>query len=504
MTLVLGVVLGIIVGYTSSYSTEIAIASLLLICLQVVALLVTIFVCKRGGIHTVSIFYVYTILIFCGVCIGIVRVQMVHDIQAITCQGVCTVEGDIVRTPKSKDSFQEVTVEVDARSLYIQAHVPLYPSYTIGERLRMTGVVTLPENMSQHTDGKAFDYLSYLYGQHVGSQMYFPKVEVVDKEAHSLSAYLGRVKVALVKDIQMYVSAPASSLASGMLFGDDSMSDDLKNDFRSTGVSHIVVLSGFNIAILISCIVFILRFVPLFLRVSVASVCVILFVIMVGTQASIVRATLMSAIALMATLFGRMYVAKQALLVSLFAIILYDPHALLYDASLHLSFLATAGIVYMEEFVRLYASRYIRKEFLLELFSTTFSAYIATLPYSMYAFGTASLYALLTNILVLPVVPIGMLSSFIVVVCAQVSSNASFFFGYITSIILDYIITVVTLIAKFPYAYIHVDISLVMMFIIYGVLVICVVLLDQYQKNETLRTSATTQGILLDDDVFSY
>jgi len=63
----------------------------------------------------------------------------------------------------------------------------------------------------------------------------------------------------------------------------------------------------------------------------------------------VIRATLMSFVGLLAMLLGRAYVAKQALILSLLAIVMYEPYALMHDVSLHLSFLATAGIVYLSE-----------------------------------------------------------------------------------------------------------------------------------------------------------
>jgi competence protein ComEC len=137
---------------------------------------------------------------------------------------------------------------------------------------------------------------------------------------------LGRWKENLISRIEMYVSSPASTLASGMLFGASSVSRELAQTFRTAGLSHIIVLSGFNIAIVIASILFVLAFLPLFLRITLASISVIVFIIMVGAEPSVVRATLMAFIGLLAMLVGREYVARHALILSFFVIVMYEVH----------------------------------------------------------------------------------------------------------------------------------------------------------------------------------
>ena len=76
---------------------------------------------------------------------------------------------------------------------------------------------------------------------------------------------------------------------------------------------------------------------------------IIVFIIFVGAGASIIRAGIMGMILLLATFSGRKYLAKQALFVSAFVMILINPIIVLSDISFHLSFLATFGILYFYE-----------------------------------------------------------------------------------------------------------------------------------------------------------
>ena len=70
----------------------------------------------------------------------------------------------------------------------------------------------------------------------------------------------------------------------------------------------------------------------------------------------------------------------RALFVSLLCIVMYEPYALLHDVSIHLSFIATMGIVYMSGVLQTVLSRYVSSRYFVEICATTLAAYIATLP----------------------------------------------------------------------------------------------------------------------------
>jgi len=275
-----------------------------------------------------------------------------------------------------------------------------------------------------------------------------------------------------------------------MLFGATSMSQEMVQTFRVAGLSHIVVLSGFNIAILISFILLIFTFIPLALRVICAVIFVSFFVIAVDGEASVIRATLMSFIGLLALLIGRAYTARIALLVSLVCIIAYTSSHVLYDASLHLSFLATAGIIYMSEGTQKYLAR-IQSRTYKEIIATTLTAYLATLPYILFTFGSVSVYALFANLVVLPFVPLMMLVTFLLIPLSFISEMVTIFFGYIDTMIGLFILSVARLVEWLPFSYFTGTISFVTMCIMYALLIIIYSLIHNkknIENNETLGT----------------
>ncbi|MFA6608499.1 MAG: ComEC/Rec2 family competence protein [Candidatus Paceibacterota bacterium] len=497
VTFVAGVMLGIVCGEVSSFSTEVAMSAGLLAVVQ-------------GGIYfwerkrkqasgvvdaaRLFSFSLMTMLFSLGLFVGIIRAQLVEEKNNFVCESTCSFDAKIVSSPEIKNdvqTFRARPLEMD--DVYdVQVRAQLYPKYQIGETLKISGKVKVPDVIQMHGDkNNSFDYASYLKTKNVGSEMSYPKVEVIDESAKTFSDTLGRWKENFVTRIDLYVSSPASSLASGMLFGASSMSKDLSQTFRTAGLSHIVVLSGFNIVIVIATILFLFSFLPLILRITFAAVSVVAFVIVVGAEPSVIRATLMAFVSLLAMVVGREYVARDALIISLFAIVMYEPYALTHDASLHLSFLATAGIVYLmkpleEIFVRYFSS--IKSKTFKEIFVTSLAAYIATMPYIMYAFGTVSVYALMANILILPFVPLAMLLSFLVVVSSFILVSLSQVIGFMDTAFIDVMIWIARAVEGLPMASIQSSISFKTMSVVYVCIMLGIIYFSTKNKNETRVT----------------
>jgi competence protein ComEC len=494
---VVGVLLGIVCGELFRYASEVGMVALVVGVVQTV-----VYVVERNTERTRAVFdparpfciSLITLLFSFGLFFGIVRTQFVEEKSNLICATSCTFEAKIVSSPESKNEYQVFTVRSqtqsnDDRVRDVQIRTTLYPKYLIGETVTLDGKVIEPKISTKHDDKKFFDYTSYLHTQNIGSEMFYPKIEIIDHEAYGLSAMLGRIKNDMVDRIVLYVSQPASSLASGMLFGVTSFQEDLKQVFRTAGLSHIVVLSGFNIAIIISSTLFIFSFLPFFLRIIFASLSILLFIGMVGAEASIVRATSMAYISLLALSFGRQYEGRQALVLSLLLIVLYEPYSLLHDVSLHLSFVATAGIVYMSEPLSVLIGRCLsKKKFIHEILTTTLAAYLATLPYLMYTFGSISLYAIIANIFVLPLVPLSMLLSALVVLTSFFSQGLALLFGFLTTILMDYSIACARIVSLLPYASMSVNVSLVGVVAFYIFFFVIFLFLQNKEQDETLRT----------------
>ena len=281
---------------------------------------------------------------------------------------------------------------------------------------------------------------------------------------------------------------PYASLRSGLLVsGKDAMPKSILEEFRRAGVIHIVVLSGYNVTIIAEFMRKFFENIFLLVRLSphlsnfggpqVASgasiIGIILFVLMTGAEATIVRASLMVLTVIVAKMFGRNYSAPRALLIAGFIMLLHNPKILVFDPSFQLSFLATLALIYVVPIVEKYLKVVPEKWGLRTTVSTTIATQLTVLPLLVYSVGDFSLVSLLANILILLLIPYTMFIGFIATIIAYLNSVLALPFTYIAYLLLNWILGVSSVLGNLSFASISVpSVSVWLIVLIYLFMVI--------------------------------
>jgi competence protein ComEC len=139
---------------------------------------------------------------------------------------------------------------------------------------------------------------------------------------------------------------------------------------------------------------------------------IILFTLLVGASASVVRAAIMGMLGLTALQLGRIADTRLAIVWTAMLMTAWKPEQLWWDAGFQLSFAAIIGVTefgprFKKTFTRIPETLGLR-----DSLAATLAAQLTTLPISMFTFGQVSLIAPLSNILAAPMVPIAMLFGF--------------------------------------------------------------------------------------------
>jgi competence protein ComEC len=136
-------------------------------------------------------------------------------------------------------------------------------------------------------------------------------------------------------------------LLPGLVVGDTSrLPDSVREDFQAAGMTHLTAVSGSNVALVVGCLLLLLRWCRAGPRLS-AAVCVlgvVGFVILARPSPSVLRAAVMGALALVALATGRQRAAFPALCATVVVLLAVDP-GLAVDAGFALSVCATAGLL---------------------------------------------------------------------------------------------------------------------------------------------------------------
>ena len=200
---------------------------------------------------------------------------------------------------------------------------------------------------------------------------------------------------------------PEAGLAAGILIGlRDRVDRDVAAAFTTAGVSHVVAISGWNIAIVAAAVTAIAGGLGRRRRSVVTVVAIVAYIAFAGASPSVLRAGAMAGVVLFARESGRAGRAAAALCWAATLLLISDP-ALIGDAGFQLSSLATAGLI---AWATPLAGRLDRwsggrlPRWLSESLGVSLAAQVATLPVALASFGRLSVIAPAVNLLVVPLV----------------------------------------------------------------------------------------------------
>ncbi len=322
------------------------------------------------------------------------------------------VRGTVVDDPRPREDRQQIVLDavvIERRPARgrIVVWLPRAIEISSGDVVAFRARLEAPEDF----DG--FAYQAYLARQGIGAIGRAFDAQVAHPAGTSPGRMVASVRAALLGGLDEVVPEPEAALGAGILLGVRTAIDPAVNAaFATAGLTHVVAISGWNIAIVAALVARLLEgvavraggrlLVPLLTLSAIG-----FYVVLVGSSPSVVRAALMAAAMLLGRQGGSRAHAASALMLAALVMLLIAP-AVLWDVGFQLSLLATAGLI---AFGASFAARlggwpgWIR-----EPVALTLAAQLTTLPVILLTFERLSLVAPLANVLVTPMVPLVMLA----------------------------------------------------------------------------------------------
>jgi len=398
------------------------------------------------------------------------------------------VTGILLEPPDQRDTYLNLHMQVESID-FDKGEIPVSGEMLIrltneyalsyGQRVRVRGFIqTPPEN-------EDFSYRDYLAMQGIHSILRTNKITVLPvSDINPFWAFMYRLKNSLLKRVYMIFPEPEASLLAGILLGvDNNIPADVQQAFKNTGTSHIIAISGFNIAIIAGIFVTLFsRFFGKNLGAILAILSISFYTLLVGASASVVRAAIMGVLSIIAMQFGRRNLALIALAGSAFVMALFNPFVL-WDVGFQLSFAATLGLVLyaqpMQDAVTAFLIHYYPlssvEKFVApfsDYFLLTLAAQITTLPITIYHFGRMSLVSFIANPVVLPPQPAVMVLSGLAVLLSRIYLPLGQVMAWVAWPFAAYTIRMVEFFNGFPGAVLILgDFSLLAVILIYGLLI---------------------------------
>ena len=299
------------------------------------------------------------------------------------------------------DGQQRLTVVLDEPpGAMLAVTAPRYPAVEPGDRVRLAGRPAPPPEGG---------YGEFLRRSGVAGTL---RTGTLDLVAHARDAagLLERIRRAAGDSLARALPEPAAGLAAGILVGlRDRVDRDLAAAFTATGLSHVVAISGWNIALVAGLVGALLAGRARRTRSGAVLVAIVAYTVLAGASASVVRAAAMTGVALLARETGRPGTAAAALGWAVAGLLVASP-ASAADVGLQLSAAATAGLIAWSAPITAVLDRRIgwAPGWIREGLGVSLAAQAATLPLVLVAFGRLAPLSPLTNLAVVPLVPLAM------------------------------------------------------------------------------------------------
>lgn len=333
------------------------------------------------------------------------------------------VTGWVTEPPDTRDTYANLRVRVtgldtgEDKDLEVNGlllvRVDPNEEYQYGDVLRLRGRLKTP------AENEDFSYREYLAREGIYSIMTSDDVtRLPGREGNFFTRGLFALKTYALDTIYRLFPDPEASLLAGILLGlDNGLPEDLQQSFKDTGTSHIIAISGFNIAIIAGI------FLSIFGRVFgqrrgavFAGIGIIFYTLLVGADAAVVRAAVMGVTALFARHLGRRQDGLNTLFGVAALMTLFNP-LYVQDVGFQLSFAATLGLILYAEPLSQFVARLLAilkvttetiekiSQPISDFFLLTLAAQITTIPIMAYHFNRLSVISFIANPFILPAQP---------------------------------------------------------------------------------------------------
>jgi competence protein ComEC len=257
-----------------------------------------------------------------------------------------------------------------------------------------------------------------------------------------------------VAGMQSALPEPLASFGMGLLIGQRAnLSDEVYQSLLMVGLVHIIAVSGYNLTIILRASKGLLSKYSRRLSLLLAFALIGVFLLFAGASASIVRAAIVSILSLLAAYYGRS--VKPLVLIILAAAITAwaNPYYVWTDVSWYLSFLAFFGVMIVAPMMLVRMPKQWQSSLVLTVALESLCAELMTLPYILHIFGQMSFIGLVTNVLVVALVPLAMLLCLVAGLAGMLVPAIAGWLAWPAVLLLTYMLDVATMLSHIPHIF---------------------------------------------------
>ncbi len=391
-----------ILGVISYYNgVEIQIA--IFVTLSIIALTVSKLLPRKFAILAILMFYL-------GFFNSALRIKDFDEL-ALLAPTEITISGQIVSIPDNNSQtskFYLKSNEPEGKVLvWVNDKQRRFENFKVGNHFEITGSLRRPPVVSNPSQ---FDYARFLQN-HGAYSIIYSNVEKCSPIATKLTPKwlflqkLNDLRRRILDVHKQYLKSPNLEILGGIVFGDDAVAppEHIKSSFINSGLLHILAASGMNVAFIWGFWFFFMRKLRVEYKFTLISgiFLVILYTLMTGLGASVVRAALMLTFVLVGKLFDRDAHSVSLLSFVALLMLIYNP-AYLNDIGFQMSFVATLGILTTGQVIYQRTREVKLPEAVKGDLTIPIVAQSWVAPTQMFYFNTFAPYSVFANIAIVP------------------------------------------------------------------------------------------------------
>lgn len=319
----------------------------------------------------------------------------------------------------------------------------------VKNKIYLEGTFKLPD-LNRNYGG--FNYRRYLNSQNIYGTITTKSNSIILLEKNKID-FITKIKNIIEETFTKLLSKDCAGIINGMLNGDTkNISKQILNDFKNSGITHLLAVSGSNVAYII--MFFSVCFNKIFgkyLSYYISIISIIIFIFVSGASASVARAGIMAILNIGAIIFSRKSDTLNNIFFSAVILLIINP-LIIYDVGFILSFFGTLGIVLLSKKIISKIEKIIKIKFIAETIGVTLSAQIALIPIMAYYFNTISIISIITNLLVVPISGFLTILGFIAVIISNINFSLGKIVSYAIYTLISFMLKVASFFSKIPFA----------------------------------------------------
>lgn len=358
----------------------------------------------------------------------------------------------------------------------------LYDSYILQGRLSTPFKAGNPSQ---------FDYGNYLRNYNTYAVFYANDFTTLPQKHSLKESFLQKIndyRENVLKVHSQYMESPNLEILGGIVFGDDAVSppQNIKQSFVNSGLLHILAASGMNVAFIYGFFYLIMSLfkIPFKIKVLSGMIMVVIYSLMTGLGASVIRATFMLLFVLIGKLIDRDAHSISLLSFVALLMLLYNP-LWINDVGFQLSFIVTLGILVMAP-----AFGNFKNKFLNFILSSTIIPIIAQLwviPIQIFYFNNISLYSIFANIMSIPILMVLSFGGFISSLISAIKPIANFvceIFDFILNPLITLLVDISDFWGNLPHSVLHTSHPAIFQIFLYYSILLCISILFYKELRE--------------------